>query len=198
MAPSKPGPQSDIKAMAGAVCKLISNWAMWETHKMIYFQAAAAKCCCTSYWIMLSFSQHCMLVVFFVAVQRAAWNLIKRHKFDWMWICVRQMCRHSLFSDEKYQSHLFPLSFEPPASSAAAADAVSLYSPIEEHHKHWAGIRMPQSVGVKWTLSHSHCNKSQFDNFIWYMRWGGDIHMFLQYIICILECSVYILVYNSC
>lgn len=74
---SKPGPQSDIKAMAGAVCKLISNWAMWETHKMIYFQAAAAKCCCTSYWIMLSFSQHCMLVVFFVALQRAAWNLIK-------------------------------------------------------------------------------------------------------------------------
>lgn len=79
---SKPWPQCDIKAMAGAVCKLISNWAMWETHKMIYFQAAAAKCCCTSYWIMLSFSQHCMLVVFFVAVQRAAWNLIKRHKFD--------------------------------------------------------------------------------------------------------------------
>lgn len=117
---SKPGPQSDIKAMAGAVCKFISNWAMWETHKMIYFQAAASKCCCTSYWIMLSFSQHCMLVVFFVAVQRAAWNLIKWHKFDWMWICVRQMCRHSPFSDEKYQSHLFPLSFEPPASSAAA------------------------------------------------------------------------------
>lgn len=32
------------------------------------------------------------------------------------------------------------------------------------------------NLSVKWTLSHSHCNKSQFDNFIWYMRGGWCTH----------------------